>query len=351
MKLEPAYATSIGLSDYRRGMHIRRRKAQYVTLILLFLLLVLAATAVMLGNTFYGLDVVMRVIMGEEVKGATFAIMTLRLPRMLAGLLAGIAFGMAGSTFQTMLRNPLASPDIIGITSGASVAAVFAILVLRWSGAYVSLLAILSGLMVALLIYVLSRGGSFSGGRLILIGIGLQAMLSAIIQYLLLQASQYDVPGAMRWLSGSLNGKQMDELGGLVIVVGIAGLFLVGGARALQILELGDPTAIALGMRTDLVRLMLVVAAVLLIAFATAVTGPIAFIGFLSGPIARRMTCNDGASVLCAGLVGGILVLGGDLIGQYALPVTLPVGVITGVVGAPYLLLLLIRLNRRGGAA
>lgn len=351
MKSEPVYDSSLGLSDYRRGMQLRHRKAQVVTLLLLFLLLVLAATAVMLGNTFYGLDIVMRVIMGEEVKGATFAIMTLRLPRMLAGLLAGIAFGMAGTTFQTMLRNPLASPDIIGISSGASVAAVFAILVLRWSGAYVSLLAILSGLLVALLIYVLSRGGSFSGGRLILIGIGLQAMLSAIIQYLLLQASQYDVPSAMRWLSGSLNGKQMDELGGLVIVVGIAGLFLVGGARALQILELGDSTAIALGMRTDLVRLMLVVAAVLLIAFATAVTGPIAFIGFLSGPIARRMTGNDGSPTLCAGLIGGILVLGGDLIGQYALPVTLPVGVITGVVGAPYLLFLLIRLNRRGGAA
>lgn len=321
-----------------------------VTSVLVILTLFLCINMLLLGNTKYPLEVVIRVIFGEQIQGATFAISTIRLPRMLSGLLVGIAFGMAGSTFQTMLRNPLASPDIIGVTSGSSVAAVFCILVLKISGTFVSVAAVISGLLVAVLIYVLSKGGSFSGGRLILIGIGIQAMLNAVISFLLLRASQYDVPGALRWLSGSLNGMQMKNIPGLFIVIVIFGLAIILLGKHLKILELGEQSAITLGVKTNHTRLLLILSSVFLIAFATAVTGPVAFVAFLAGPIATKLVGSGAPNEIPSGLVGASLVLGADIIGQFAFNIKFPVGVITGILGAPYLLFLLIRMNRTGGS-
>lgn len=341
--------TNNNLNIVQLGFHKRRVRFITVTVILALITAILCSIMLYLGNTNYSPEIILRVLLGEEIKGATFAIETIRLPRMLAGLLAGMAFGMAGNTFQTMLRNPLASPDIIGVTSGSSVAAVFCILVLNVSGAVVSISAVVSGLSVAFLIYMLSRGGSFSGGRLILIGIGIQAMLNAAISYLLLRANQYDVPAAIRWLNGSLNGMQMKNIPGLFMVVLIFGCLLMLLSKMLKILELGEQSAITLGLRTDISRLLLVLAAVFLIAYATAVTGPIAFVAFLSGPIASKLAGSS--NTITAGLTGAVLVLLADIIGQYAFDIRFPVGIITGILGAPYLIYLLIRMNRTGGAA
>jgi len=339
------------LNTVQSGFVRRRYRWIIVTIILVILTLSLCIAALLLGNTIYSLGTVVRVLLGEQIRGATFAIATLRLPRMLSGLLVGMAFGMAGSTFQTMLRNPLASPDIIGITSGSSVAAVFCILVLNVSGRIVSVTAVTTGLLIAALIYLFSKGGGFSGGKLILIGIGVQAMLNAVISFLLLRASQYDVPGALRWLSGSLNGVQMTQITSLLIIVTIFSLVIFLLGRHLKILELGEQTAISLGLRVDVVRFLLIVSAVFLIAFATAVTGPIAFVAFLAGPIAASLVGIGSPNEVPAGLVGAILVLGADLIGQFAFNTRFPVGIITGTLGAPYLLYLLIRMNRTGGSA
>lgn len=343
--------TKNNINIVRAGYQRRRLRWTIVTLLLSIFTLILCITALLLGNTIYPLNTVIKVLLGEQIQGAAFAIGTLRLPRMLSGLLVGMAFGMAGSTFQTMLRNPLASPDIIGITSGSSVAAVFCILVLKTSGSVVSISAVVTGLMVTMLIYGLSSGGNFSGGKLILIGIGVQAMLNALISYMLLKASQYDVPGALRWLSGSLNGIRMASIPPLFMVVSIFGLIIILLGRHLKILELGEQSAITLGVRTNLTRLMLSLSAVFLIAFATAITGPVAFVAFLAGPIAAKLVGIGAPNELPSGLVGAILVLGADLIGQFAFDIRFPVGIITGILGAPYLLYLLIRMNRTGGSA
>jgi iron complex transport system permease protein len=343
--------TNIKLDTIRTGMLQRRARLITVTMLLTALTLLLAFLMLILGNTTYPLGTVIRTLLGEQIKGASFAINTLRLPRMLIGLFVGLAFGIAGNTFQTMLRNPLASPDIIGVTSGSSVAAVLCILVLNISGSIVSVAAVISGLIVAALIYILSRGGSFSGGRLILIGIGIQAMLNAVISFLLLNANQYDVPAALRWLSGSLNGMQMKDVPGLFVVVVVFGSVITLLGKHLKILELGEQSAITLGLKADQTRLLLVLCAVFLIAFATAVTGPIAFVAFLAGPIAGRLVGRGSSNVLPAGLVGAALVLGADIIGQFAFDIRFPVGIITGILGAPYLLFLLVRINRTGGAA
>jgi len=333
------------------GFEHRKIRWFTVTILLLILTLLLSTLMLILGNIHYSPDTVLKVLLGEEIKGATFAIKTLRLPRMLSGLLVGIAFGMAGNTFQTMLGNPLASPDIIGVTSGSSVAAVFCILVLNISGNTVSFIAVVSGLFVAGLLYALSKGGSFTGGRLILIGIGIQAMLNAVISFLLLRANQYDVPAALRWLNGSLNGIQMKNIPGLCIIVIVFGTCNAVLGKHLKILELGEQYATALGLNADRTRLLLIMSSVFLIAFATATTGPVAFVAFLSGPIAVKLVGTGNSNVIPAGFVGAILVLGADLIGQFAFDIRFPVGIITGILGAPYLLYLLIRMNKRGGAA
>jgi len=328
----------------------RRRREIFVNVILFILTMLLAVCMLSLGNTVYTPDVVWRVFQGEILEGATFAVYTLRFPRMLAGTIAGIAFGIAGNNFQMILRNPLASPDMIGITSGASASAVFCILILGMSGGIVSFAAIAGGLIVAVGIYLMTERGHFSGGRLILIGIGVQAVMNAIISYLLLKASQYDIPGAMRWLSGSLNGVKLSEIPPFLSVLILAGSIPMILTRQIKILELGEEHTITLGVRINLVRGLLLGSSVILIACATAVTGPISFVAFLSGPIARRLVGAGNTAVIASGMTGTILVLLSDLIGQMAFSTRYPVGVITGILGAPYLLFLLIQMNKKGNA-
>lgn len=334
----------------KQGYVKRKIRMVSVTFILLALTIGICVMMLLYGKTNYPLSVVMKVLGGEQIQGASFTIATLRLPRMLCGLLVGLAFGIAGNTFQTMLRNPLASPDIIGITSGCSIAAVFCILVLRMSGSSVSIAAVFSGIIVATLIYLLSKGSGFSGGRLILIGIGIQAMINALVSFLLLKASQYDVPGALRWLSGSLNGMRMEDVPSLFMIVVIFGGIILCLTKHLQILELGDEFATTLGVKINLVRIILILSSVFLIAFSTSVTGPIAFVAFLAGPIASKLVGLGAPNVLASGLVGALLVLGADMIGQFVFSTRFPVGVITGILGAPYMLFLLICINRRGQA-
>ncbi|USK70293.1 FecCD family ABC transporter permease [Peribacillus asahii] len=326
----------------------RRRRFILVTSLLAIIAFTLCSTMLMLGNTIYPVSDVIRVLLGEKVKGASFAVGTIRFPRMVAGVLAGFAFGVAGHVFQTMLRNPLANPNVIGITAGSSAAAVFCIIVLHASNAFVSIASIIGGLATVIVIFLLSRSTSFSIGRLILIGIGIQAMLNAAISYLLLIGQQHDIPTAMRWLSGSLNGAKMENLYPLMVTVLIFAPIIIVLGKRLDMLELGEQTATSLGVDTDKTRLVLIISSVLIIALATAATGPIAFVAFLSGPIAKRLVGVGFSSIIPAGLVGIILVLASDLVGQFAFVARYPVGVITGILGAPYLIYLLIRMNRKG---
>ena len=336
------------MKSLQRSRIRRRRRYLFVASILLVIALALCSMMLMLGNTIYPIKDVVSVLLGEQVKGASFAVGTIRLPRMIAGVFAGFAFGVGGYVFQTMLRNPLANPNVIGITTGSSAAAVFCIILLQASNAMISLAAVAGGLITALVIYVLSRGASFSIGRLILIGIGIQAMLNAVINYLMLIGNTQDLPTALRWLSGSLNGAKMDNLYPLIITVCIVAPLILFLGKRLEMLELGEQAATSLGVNANKTRLLLLIGSVLITALATAATGPIAFVAFLSGPIAKRVVGVGFSNILPAGLVGIILVLAADLIGQFAFVARYPVGVITGILGAPYLIYLLIRINRKG---
>ncbi len=332
-----------------RGSRLkRRRRFIMTTTVLAIITLALCCAMLMLGNTIYPVKDVIRVLLGEEVKGATFTVGTLRLPRMLAGLFAGFAFGVGGYIFQTMLLNPLANPNVIGITSGSSAAAVFCIIILHANNTVVSIASVVGGLVTAIVIYLLAKGTSFSIGRLILVGIGIQAMLTAVINYLMLIGKTNDIPTAMRWLSGSLNGAKLENLYPLIFAVIVFTPIILFFGKRLEMLELGEQAATSLGVDTNKTRVILIVCSVLILALATAATGPIAFVAFLSGPIAKKLVGVGFSNILPAGLIGVILVLASDLIGQFAFVARYPVGVITGILGAPYLIYLLIRINRKG---
>ncbi|WP_322983042.1 FecCD family ABC transporter permease [Streptomyces sp. S584] len=315
-------------------------------------MLVVAAFAVtlMAGQTFYPPRDVVRVILGEQVPGASFTVGRLRLPRAVLAVTAGFSFGMAGVTFQTMLRNPLASPDVIGISSGASAAAAIAIVSLSLGETQVSVLAIVAALVVALLVYTLAFRDGVVGTRLILIGIGISAMLDSITSYVLSRAAEWDLQEATRWLTGSLNGVGWDQTVPAVIALAVLTPVLLSQGRNLSALRLGDDTASALGVRVERTRITVIVAAVGLIAFATAAAGPIAFVAFLSGPIAARIVGAGGSLLVPAGLVGSLLVLVADFAGQFVFDTRYPVGVVTGVFGAPYLVYLIVRTHRAGGS-
>lgn len=332
------------------GRRRRARRLRIVVLLLVALLLSMFALTLVLGQSFTSPADVLRVLFGEQVQGASFAVGQLRLPRAVLSILAGMSFGLGGVAFQTMLRNPLASPDIIGISSGASAAAVFAIVVLSLDGPLVSVFAVAAGLGVAMLVYGLSFRNGVAGMRLILVGIGVSAMLESVIAYLLSQAPAWNLQEAMRWLTGSVNGAQLGQALPLLLGLLVFGGLLLSRARDLETLRLGDDTAAALGVNVAITRVLVVVSAVGMIAIATAVAGPIAFVAFLSGPIAARIAGSNGSLLVPSALVGATLVLVGDYCGQFLLPARYPVGVVTGALGAPYLIYLIIRVNRSGGS-
>ncbi|MES0835735.1 FecCD family ABC transporter permease [Nocardiopsis tropica] len=340
----------LGVEAVTRGRVRRTARRGAVVAVLAVLIIAVFATSLMVGRTFYPPADVVAVILGEQVPGASFTVGTLRLPRAVLAVAAGLCFGIGGVTFQTMLRNPLASPDIIGISSGASAAAAFAIVVLSLGRTGVSVVAITAGLAVALLVYALAFRGGVAGTRLILIGIGIAAMLDSLTSYVLSQAAEWDLQEAMRWLTGSLNGSTWTETVPVLLALAVLAPLLLSQSRNLSAMQLGDDTASALGVRVERTRIIVIVAAVGLIAFATAAAGPIAFVAFLSGPIAARIVGPGGSLLVPSALVGALLVLVADLVGQYAFGTRFPVGVVTGVLGAPYLVYLIVRTNRAGGS-
>ncbi|WP_413450039.1 iron ABC transporter permease [Georgenia phoenicis] len=333
-----------------RGRAVRGRRRRQVLLVLGVLVVAVLLLSLMVGQTFYPPGDVARVVLGQEVPGASFTVGRLRLPRAVLALLVGLCFGLGGVTFQTMLRNPLASPDIIGISSGASAAAVVAIVLLSLDTVGVSVVAILGALLVALLVALLSHRGGVAGTRLILVGIGVGAMLDSVTSYVLTQAAEWDLQEATRWLTGSLNGAGWQQVVPVLVAVLVLGPALLARSRDLAATQLGDDTAAALGVRVTRTRIVVVVLAVGLIAFATAAAGPVAFVAFLSGPIAARIVGRGTSLLVPAALVGALLVLVADLVAQFALPARYPVGVVTGVLGAPYLVYLIVRTNRAGGS-
>lgn len=319
--------------------------------LLVALVLGIAALSLAVGAYAIAPGDVILTLLGEGDGRQRFVLMDLRLPRLVLGILVGAAFGASGAVFQAVLGNPLASPDIIGITSGASVAAVVALLVLGLSGLAVTVAAFAGALVVAGLIHLLSWRGGVTGARLVLTGIAIAFMAQAVLGYLLTRSDVRDAQTAMVWMVGSLNSAGWDEITLVALLVAVLVPACAALAPSLRVLQLGDDPAAGLGVRAPRARPALLLTGVTLAAVATAAAGPLAFVAFVSAPIARRLVGGGGPALLASALVGVVVVTAADFAALHLLPgdVQVPAGVVTGLIGSPYLLWLLAVSGRSEG--
>lgn len=272
----------------------------------------------------------------------------LRLPRGQAAVVAGIAFGLAGALFQSTLRNSLASPDILGISGGASLGAVTAVVGYGASGTPVNLAAFAGALGAAVAIWVLAWRNGLHGIRFVLVGVGIAYLCSSLIAWRLSEAELREAGLVLLWTVGSVSDIRDGTLGVLTAGVVVLALLTVPIARHQRALALGDEHAQGLGLAPTRSRVLALLIGVGLVALATAVAGPVAFVALVSPAIARRLVDDGGPALVASAAVGGALTLLSDVVGQYALPdLTAPVGIVTGLVGAPYLLWLLARSERK----
>ncbi len=326
-----------------------RRRARLVALGLAVVAAALVLLALSVGTAVVSLPDVLSTLAGQGSRATDYIVLERRLPRALTALLVGGAFGLSGAILQSLLGNPLASPDVIGISAGAGTAAVTAIVVFSADGPAVALAALLGALLTAALMYVLAWRDGVTGYRLVLVGIGLAAILLSVTSYLMTRARVTSAQDALVWLTGSLNGSGLDELVPLAVALLVLVPATVIAARPLDLLGFGDDTAAGLGVGVQRTRFALLLCAVALAGMATAAAGPISFVALLAAPIGRRLARNGGPALVPSALTGAVIVLAADFAAQHTpgLP-QVPVGVLTGAIGAPYLLFLLARMNRGG---
>ncbi|MFI2652457.1 FecCD family ABC transporter permease [Micromonospora fulviviridis] len=331
------------------GLSLRLRpRALVVGLAGTLLALALAVLAVGAGDYPIAPADVLRVLAGGGSPADRFIVTELRLPRLVTALAVGAALGLAGAVFQSLTRNPLGSPDVLGVTSGAATGALVVVVVGGGSAALAGAAAT-GGLATGLLLYALAGRHGVGGHRLVLVGIGVTAILTGVNGWLLTRAPLMDAARAALWLTGSLDGRgwanALPVLGALAVLLPAV---LLARAPALRLLEMGDDSAAGLGVPVRRVRMAVLGAAVLLVSVAAAAAGPVSFLALTAPHLARRLTRAPGPNLLPSAIVGAALLLAADQLAQHAVAGRqLPVGVVTGVLGGGYLAWLLA--GERGG--
>jgi len=314
-----------------------------------------AAAMVVVAVTVVGVGVrlpfadILEILSGGGRRADRFILLDLRLPRLAVGLLAGAALALSGAVFQSLSRNPLGSPDIVGFTTGSASGAVLAILVFGAGPGGAAAAAIVAGVLTALIVYGLAAIGGGAIRRIVLVGIGISAMLVALNSYLISRARLDAAQSAAVWLVGTLNGRTWiyAQLLGAALLILTPPLLIM--SRRLRMLEMGDDSAHSLGIRVGRSRLLLILLAVAICAVATAATGPVAFVALAAPQITRRLTGAAGLQLVPSMITGALLMVLSDLVAQWLLaPAQLPVGVVTGAVGGVYLAWLLSVQWRKG---
>lgn len=310
----------------------------------------LAAGLFALATGDYALSVpqVMQAFTGDADALTRTIVLDWRLPRVLSALLFGAALGMSGGIFQSLTRNPLGSPDIIGFNTGAYTGALVVILAVGGSYLQIAAGALMGGILTALAVYLLAFRKGSQGFRLIIVGIGVSAMLASLNHWLILRAELEVSMAAAVWGAGSLNGISWEQARPAAAVVVAVAVGALAVSRRMRMLEMGDDAARALGVRTEPTRVLLMVLGVALTAAVTAVAGPIAFVALAAPQLARRVTRSAGIALLPSALMGAVLLSASDLAAQRLFaPIQLPVGVVTVCIGGIYLVWLLAREARK----
>jgi ABC-type enterobactin transport system permease subunit len=354
----PERPTSAGrdATAVRVGPVSGRIRGRQVAVPLIAAAAVVLVGAISLGRGDYpiGLADVLRTLVGQGEARQQLIILDLRAPRVVVGLLVGLALGLAGALFQTFARNALASPDVLGITQGASAGGVAAIVLSGTSstgsvlsGVGIPLAALAGALVTGALLFGLTWRAGIDGHRLVLVGIALWAVAAALTDWLLTRADIHDAATAYVWITGSLNARTWNHAAPLALSLLVLVPAALAASRVLGVLQFGDDTARGLGVRLATAQAVVVLVAVGLTATAVAAAGPVAFVALVVPQIAVRLAASSRPPLLTSGLLGAALVLTADLLTRTVLPQALPVGILTATVGAPYLLWLLVRGRRR----
>lgn len=332
---------------WRRGDVVRHveRRTLIARSAAIAALIVVAVIALMIGT--YQLDIVqvLSALSGGGEDPARKLVLEWRLPRVLFAVLAGIALGVSGAIFQSLTRNPLGSPDVIGFDAGSYSGALFVMLVLGGT-AYgaVATGAVLGGALTALVVYVLAYRRGVQGFRFIIVGIGVSAFLVGINNYLLISTGQQQARAAVAWGFGSLSALGLEQLLPFSLVLLVLFPLVAISRRGFAQLELGDDAAQALGVQVERSRLTMTLLGVALTALVTASAGPIAFIALVAPQLAKRLVRSPGLDLTSAGILGALLLLIADVVGQR---VQVTVGLVTVVLGGGYFAWLLIREGSR----
>jgi iron complex transport system permease protein len=344
--VRPKGSTVLRLGPASARLDLRAVAVTVVCAVLAFLVM---CWAVSVGDYPIAFSEVLRTMAGYGVEPERIVIHELRLPRAALAASVGAAFGLSGAIFQRITSNPLASPDLIGVNSGAAASAVATIVLLAGTPSQVALGSLVGGTASAVAIYLLAWKAGVSTYRLILIGIAIGAFMNAVTSWLLTKADIYDAARAAVWLAGDVSGAGWRDVQPLWVAMAVltpAGLLL---ARQLRMLELGDDAALALGTRVERVRGLLLLVGVGLAAIAVSASGPIVFVALAAPHTARRLTGGRTVGLLPAAAFGALLLGFSDLVAKRIIaPSELPVGIVTAILGAPYLLVLLALSNRVG---
>jgi iron complex transport system permease protein len=332
------------------GAVTQRLDVKSITVSLVLLAIALAVALVTLASGEFHVPVldVIGALLGQAEGRIQMVVVEWRLPRTALALLLGAALGIGGAIFQSLTRNPLGSPDIIGFDAGAYTGALIVIIVL--GGGYFGVAggALAGGLVTALCVYLLAYRRGVQGFRLIIVGIGVSAMLSSLNTWMMLRAELEVAMAAAMWGAGTLNGLGLDRLGYASIVLLVLVPMALSLARPMAQLEMGDDAARALGVNAERTRLALLVVGVALTAAVTATAGPIGFVSLVAPQLARRLTGSAGVAMLPSAAMGALLLVAADYIAQRAFaPTQLPVGIVTVSLGGIYFVWLLVREARR----
>ncbi|MFL2001584.1 FecCD family ABC transporter permease [Microbacterium sp. A1-JK] len=324
-----------------------RGRSILVATVVVGVILVLGIVSLGVGTYVVAPDAVVRTLLGAGETMDRVVIVEWRLPRTLAAIALGAILAVAGALFQTVTRNPLASPDILGLSNGAFTGMLVALVLVSATWQSLTVGALVGGVVTALVIWMLSYRGGIQGFRLIVIGIGIAAMLASFNTWMLLQIELETAMFASAWGTGTLNAVTGGSLGGALLC---AAPFVVVAALlgpSLRQLDLGDDVAAASGARPNLVRGVALVVGVALVAAATSVAGPVAFVSLAAPQVARLVARTPHLSLGLSAAFGALILLASDLVAQHLLPVALPVGVVTVSVGGAYLVLMIILEIRR----
>lgn len=311
-------------------------------------LALLVVWAVTLGSFVIPFGDVFLAMIGRGTEDTEMVVRSLRLPRVLVAVLMGACLAISGTIFQGIARNPLVSPDIIGISSGATLFAVTWMILGIGPAALLPLAAFVGAVVSAGVVYGLSWKHGIAMNRLILVGIGVGAVVSAGSTYMTVKFPIEITRPAIVWSMGSIYASQWDDVALLAVSLAVLGPLAVVLMESLRTLQFGDTVSRSLGVSLERTRLTLIVVGCALAAVSVALAGPIGFVALIVPHMARMIVGPPTGSVLVfTALLGAIMLLASDMVAQHLLPVTLPVGVVTGAVGAPYFLYLLYRSNER----